>query len=916
MPIASASIARDLQLPKSQDYHFLRKEGIRLLQQLSGAIWTDYNAHDPGMTLLEQVCFAITDVSYRTHIDIRNLLFSDDREVRKVSESNALYHASEIYPTGPVTVSDYRILIIDQVKDVNNVWVSPVKNHPLGIEGLYNVTIQVSSDVHSEIEYQRITDEVHKLLAANRNLCEDVHEVKILKPVSITINCTIDTQSEMGGEEVLGEVLYRLHHYFNPAIHFHTFEELIEKGLSLEEIFNIPSFSSGFILPGQLHHKRRELHASKILETISTVKGVRNVSGLVVKKNGIRMGGNSFEIHEDEFALMDAANLSTISLTKAGIPYDYDASIARHLYEVKQDKDKSSYKSGVISTLEEKRSFFPLKEMADFSSVQNTLPGIYGLGRFGLPETADQFRRARAKQLKAYLLQFDVILSCHLVQLQNIRNLFSLDELFAPTYFGKLPVDFPGLDQLLIHADKEGGQSVTGDETLQEVLGRFDNHLDRKNRILDHLLARFGERFLGDNGQVKSLFSFYRLQESIRSQTMEIKANFLKEYKEISRYRSRAFNYLEDAIDTDNIPTFKKRVCYKLNIQNAKQRSLTHAYGNLNLTIRKSKGGEIEKNTVTTPRGANLSYEALSNATKVTFLIKERKTLEYLLLYGSNQNNYRIISADDRTFLVLFQAEENVNPVKVFQADTVETAKEYMERLVAYFEKLSLENEGFHVLEHVLLRPYSDEQYHFDVLDSRGGVLLSTLKTDSFENQKAQSEDVIIAGLKRSNYTRVQQNTGEHTIILKYGKDKKVKSREVYPSEESVVHQISEMIKYFKELQHQPLLIQERIDMKPAKTESFQVGKDFYNNQLSIILPLWIPRFQNEEFALIMGKCLLESLPAHLGANWVWLGIEEMKDFESVHKEWLNQRQMPDVDWIKLDSLSQRLIRFLNPADE
>ncbi|MEM6726783.1 MAG: hypothetical protein AAF598_22285, partial [Bacteroidota bacterium] len=60
------SIPQETVLPKGQDYAFLRAEGIRLAQQLSGKIWTDYNHHDPGVTLLEQLCYALTDLGYRT----------------------------------------------------------------------------------------------------------------------------------------------------------------------------------------------------------------------------------------------------------------------------------------------------------------------------------------------------------------------------------------------------------------------------------------------------------------------------------------------------------------------------------------------------------------------------------------------------------------------------------------------------------------------------------------------------------------------------------------------------------------------------------------------------------------------------------------------------------------------------------
>lgn len=64
----------------SMDYTFLREEGIRQIQKLAGDIWTDHNTHDPGITILETLCYAITDLGYRTDQDIKDILASGATE--------------------------------------------------------------------------------------------------------------------------------------------------------------------------------------------------------------------------------------------------------------------------------------------------------------------------------------------------------------------------------------------------------------------------------------------------------------------------------------------------------------------------------------------------------------------------------------------------------------------------------------------------------------------------------------------------------------------------------------------------------------------------------------------------------------------------------------------------------------------
>jgi hypothetical protein len=45
------------------DYESLRQQGIAWLEKFSSPEWTDFNAHDPGITILEQLCYALTDLN-------------------------------------------------------------------------------------------------------------------------------------------------------------------------------------------------------------------------------------------------------------------------------------------------------------------------------------------------------------------------------------------------------------------------------------------------------------------------------------------------------------------------------------------------------------------------------------------------------------------------------------------------------------------------------------------------------------------------------------------------------------------------------------------------------------------------------------------------------------------------------------
>lgn len=100
----------------SLDFDRLRAEGIGHLEKLATEIWTDYNAHDPGITMLEALCYAITDLGYRTR-----MLPIDDLMANNGNAFKTWFEAIEILPNAPVTERDFRKLLID-VKGVKNAW--------------------------------------------------------------------------------------------------------------------------------------------------------------------------------------------------------------------------------------------------------------------------------------------------------------------------------------------------------------------------------------------------------------------------------------------------------------------------------------------------------------------------------------------------------------------------------------------------------------------------------------------------------------------------------------------------------------------------------------------------------------------------------------------------------------------------
>ncbi|MEL6868128.1 MAG: hypothetical protein AAFP19_27140, partial [Bacteroidota bacterium] len=90
---------------EGMNYEWLREQGLRHIEQLASKVWTDYNIHDPGITILEALCYAITDLGYRTNFKIEDLVANPEDDDRK-----QFFTAAEVLSSHPVTEKDYRKL--------------------------------------------------------------------------------------------------------------------------------------------------------------------------------------------------------------------------------------------------------------------------------------------------------------------------------------------------------------------------------------------------------------------------------------------------------------------------------------------------------------------------------------------------------------------------------------------------------------------------------------------------------------------------------------------------------------------------------------------------------------------------------------------------------------------------------------
>ena len=114
--MSQARIARHgKDSPDALGFEALRELGIGWVQQASGGQWTDYNLHDPGVTLLEALCFALTDDIYAARRSVPVLLGLHEHATDADWLRFGISDRRRLAPCRPLTEEDWQLWLRAQL---------------------------------------------------------------------------------------------------------------------------------------------------------------------------------------------------------------------------------------------------------------------------------------------------------------------------------------------------------------------------------------------------------------------------------------------------------------------------------------------------------------------------------------------------------------------------------------------------------------------------------------------------------------------------------------------------------------------------------------------------------------------------------------------------------------------------------
>jgi len=584
-------IPRDVASNDDLDFAFLRKTGIAYIESMGGGLWSDLNDHDPGVTMLEMLAYAITDLGARLDLPIETILASEsDPELRR-----QFYRAEEILPVSATNALDYRKLFID-IEGVRNCWIVPAEkllyvdcvNEQLALEPFDPLIEQTTCPIQGLncviVDYEDGADTVavdaliREKYNAHRNLCEDLEEIKPVdeKPISVCAQIDLDRSADVN--LVHASILDAIEQYFSPQVRRYSLKEMREKGYRMDEIFEGPLLDNGFIDTEELKQSnlQSEVRLSDIINVIMNVDGVNAITNITVDCCCEDTEGSDWLICLDPFTrpvlaptpeqgegVGDCSLQSIFSYKKDVMPVLYDQTLVTAALDLIQAERDAQNALAIIDRFPE----IPTGDILDIgetTTIMNDFPETYGIGLYGLPGTSTEARKGQAKQLKGYLLFFDQILATYFAHLNSVKELFAMDAGLAPTYFTQAVKDVRGIEELTENYPLNDNSALTTD--LIEFL---DDQDERRNEILDHLLARFAESFTDYAFILQELYGATASEMLIQD-----KETFLSEYLEISANRGNGFNKDGDLWDTTNVSGVQHRVARLSGISNYARRNL------------------------------------------------------------------------------------------------------------------------------------------------------------------------------------------------------------------------------------------------------------------------------------------------------------------------------------------------------
>jgi len=820
------------------------------------------------------------------------------------------------------------------------------------VEEKLNETIEEMISLYaSKIDLiQRIVAATEHRFHSVRNLCEDLKSFHSLKIEGIAVCADIELHLDADVDQIQAEIFHEIATFLSPPVRFHTLSELMEEGHPVEEIFEGPLLNYGFLTDEELDRSERmkKIYVSDLVQIIMNVDGVAAVKHIEIAN--IPQGDDDIPsrsvkwclelAHKKKFVPRLSVADSKITFYKENLPYTSSR---------RETEKRMSLLEEEVGSTKQHRPVLDLKipegrarGLYSYRSIREEFPVVYGVGSDGLPPNASQQRTGETRQLQGYLTFFDQLLANYLGQLSNVRELFAMnagtDDHPADRSYFSLPVDHLMPEEADLF--KSGSNYA---KELQKMVETPEEFAQRRNRFLDHLMARFAEQFT-DYAALT-----YRLAgDKAKKNLAENKLAFLRNYPQMSARRGTAFDYRDRCRiwSIGNRSGLEERASMQVGIDDTGTEKLFFSPSFKIEELENGYGFEIVG-----PGSEPLIQHPPESVSSDIGGVKE--TLEKVIITGQFRESFRLIEDDEGISFQLLCGDEilaiSSHDEFAGSADAeveIELLMEILENeffgnpgsnrkniaapLNAYFE-IEAERTGseYYVRYRLYDSPYQFKEEH---------LLLEGEVTGEAENEIAAEEEmqeqkrefiwnVVTSGGRRENY--VEDDSDELALRGRFGGELGIVKTE---SESGSDDRPDKLSNFFYEtfLSNEGMHLTEHLLLRPKLNDPDEgIRDDFmpimidpdcehcqldnpYKYVASVILPYWQGRFGNTDFRTFLERKIRLECPAHVFLKICWVSNEQMTEYERRYKRWLVENTREETEQASLSSALNDLLEILD----
>ncbi|WP_112477906.1 hypothetical protein [Vibrio variabilis] len=392
----TTTISRQAHNDDPDKFERLFQLGITYIQALSGKVWTDYNTHDPGVTILEQVCFALTDLIYRCDFDVQDVLANQYGIIDY--ERLGLVAHDTIFAPPPQTGADYERYLNSNIPELEKIWFQPDEEYPYS--GLYQVSgllqrfyrqrstnQQAISAQSKPLDHASVARAIRVAYYSVRGLNEDIENVTISGEHEVALRAHIELSDEENDANHIAAYVYQA--------------------------------------TSQWLRERNSDDVSVLLESLLSISSVVSVSDLELVPYQPANDGDSQPSLPKHASLIMPENQTEIGITLIQNQHALSLDAADIMIQIEQIREIST------ATQQQSESWYELptgqyRQLNSYESIQTLFPRNYQLAT-KLINRYDPKSQAERHQLRSYLLLFDQLMANFCEDINQLPTLYSID---------------------------------------------------------------------------------------------------------------------------------------------------------------------------------------------------------------------------------------------------------------------------------------------------------------------------------------------------------------------------------------------------------------------------------------------------------------------------------------------------------